>query len=301
MRKKIVYLVTGLAMTLWITGCNNQGNKVEETNPAAQQTVTTPAAPETAPQVAMVSGTVKQILTGGGFSYILLDEKGQETWYAMPEAQVKEGETITIQAGSTFPNFYSKALDRTFDKLIFSPGLAGANNGSDPHSAAMLHGAEAPAAAASPHGGAAPAGDDFASAVAKEAQTSGPMVDPEMVSPGSSKAVVPFTDLKVAKATGANAFTVGEVFAKAAALNTKKIRVRGQVVKVSRKIMGKNWVHLQDGTGDPKGNTHDLVVTTMGEPNKGDTVTVEGTMSANKDFGAGYRYSAIIEDATISK
>lgn len=178
-------------MTLWLTGCGDQGHKAEETNkPAAQQTATTPAAPEAEAQVVMVSGTVKEVLTGGGFSYILLDEKGQETWYAMPETQVKEGEAITIQAGSTFPNFYSKALDRNFDKLIFSPGLAGADNGNDPHSAAMLHGSDS-AAAASPHSG-TPASDDFAAAVANEAQASGPMIDPEMVSPGSSKAVVPF-------------------------------------------------------------------------------------------------------------
>ncbi len=301
MRKKIAYLITGLALTLWVAGCGDKGQKAEESKPATQTTATAPAAQATTPAaeeapVVMVTGTVKEVITGGGFTYVKLDEKGTETWYAMPESKIKEGETITIQAGNTFPNFYSKALNRTFDKLIFSPGMPGAE-GANPH--AMPHGDAA--AASNPHAGAgAPAGD-FAKAVAQEAATSGPMANPDLISPGSAKAVVPFAALKVQKATGANAYTVGDVFAKAAALNNKKIRVRGQVVKVSTKIMGKNWVHIQDGTGNPNNNTHDLVVTTMSEPAKGDTVTVDGTMSADKDFGAGYRYSAIIEDATVTK
>ncbi|MDH3360482.1 MAG: DNA-binding protein, partial [Desulfobulbaceae bacterium] len=66
-------------------------------------------------------------------------------------------------------------------------------------------------------------------------------------------------------------------------------------------IMGKNWIHIQDGTGEPAKNTHDLVVTTMGEPATGDNVTIEGTLSADKDFGSGYHYDAIVEDATVSK
>jgi len=298
MRKKITYLITGLALSLWITGCGDQGHKAEESTPATQTTATAPAATDAEAPVVMVTGTVKQTLTGGGFTYVLLDEKGKETWYAMPESTVKEGDTITIQAGSTFPNFYSKALDRTFETLIFSPGIPGAEGGS-PHAMNMMHGG-GDATAASPHGLGGATGD-FAKAVEQEAKATGPLLDPDLISPGSAKAVVPFADLKVQKATGDNAYTVGDVFAKATALNTKKIRVSGQVVKVSTKIMGKNWIHLQDGTGNPNDNTHDLVVTTMAEPAKGDTVTVEGILSADKDFGAGYRYSAIVEDATVSK
>ena len=64
--------------------------------------------------------------------------------------------------------------------------------------------------------------------------------------------------------------------------------------------MGKNWVHIQDGTGDPKGNTHDLVVTTQDDAAKGDIVTVSGVVAADKDFGAGYRYDVIVEDAKIT-
>ncbi len=116
---------------------------------------------------------------------------------------------------------------------------------------------------------------------------------------GSSKAVVPLAGLKIDKATGDNSFTVAELFAKAAELNGKTVRVRGQLVKVSPNIMGRNWLHLQDGSGAPTDNTHDLVATTDQTGQAGDTVTIEGKLSANKDFGAGYVYAVIVEEAKI--
>ena len=63
--------------------------------------------------------------------------------------------------------------------------------------------------------------------------------------------------------------------------------------------MGRNWLHLQDGTGDPMNNTHDLVVTTATEIGSPDVVTIEGVLSANKDFGAGYTYTVIVENASV--
>ena len=65
--------------------------------------------------------------------------------------------------------------------------------------------------------------------------------------------------------------------------------------------MGKNWLHIQDGTGDPAKGTRDLVVTTADLAAVGDVVTVSGTLARNKDFGAGYKYKVIVEDATIKK
>ena len=65
--------------------------------------------------------------------------------------------------------------------------------------------------------------------------------------------------------------------------------------------MGKNWIHLQDGSGNPMHNSHDLVVTTSETVEVDNIVTIEGTLAAEKDFGAGYKYAAIIEDAAIIK
>jgi len=112
-------------------------------------------------------------------------------------------------------------------------------------------------------------------------------------------AATTLTDIKVAKAKGDNAYTISEIFQKRTQLTDKKIKVHAKVVKVSMMIMGKNWMHLQDGTGNVAAKNHDLVVTTHSKPKKGSVVTVEGTLHMDKDFGAGYHYDAIIEDAEI--
>jgi len=77
--------------------------------------------------------------------------------------------------------------------------------------------------------------------------------------------------------------------------------VRGKVAKVSAGIMGKNWIHLQDGSGNQKKGTHNLVVTSQDLPAVGDVVTMGGTFYKDKDFGSGYRYDVIVEEAVIKK
>ncbi|MGE5189770.1 MAG: hypothetical protein ACM3NF_06905 [Gemmatimonadota bacterium] len=111
----------------------------------------------------------------------------------------------------------------------------------------------------------------------------------------------PSGPVHVDKATGADAHTVAELHAKGAALAGKKIAVRGKVVKVSRSIMNRNWVHLQDGSGDAAKGTHDVVVTTQDSPEVGDVVTARGVLAKDKDFGAGYVYAVIVEEATVKK
>ena len=105
--------------------------------------------------------------------------------------------------------------------------------------------------------------------------------------------------IKVEKAKGADAYDVSETYEKAGKLDKKTVVVRGKVVKVSKGIMGKNWVHLRDGSGDPGKGTNNLVVTTQDVPNVGDVVTAKGTLYKDKDFGAGYKYRVIVEEATV--
>jgi hypothetical protein len=92
---------------------------------------------------------------------------------------------------------------------------------------------------------------------------------------------------------------IGEIYARKSELAGKKVSIRGQVVKVSPGIMNRTWVHIQDGTKD--GENFDLTVTTQEVVGVGDVVTFEGTVSVNKDFGAGYFYNVILEDATVKK
>jgi hypothetical protein len=61
--------------------------------------------------------------------------------------------------------------------------------------------------------------------------------------------------------------------------------------------MDRNWVHLQDGTSDS--GSFDLTVTTEEEVNVGDVLTFEGKIKLDKDFGAGYSYEVIMEQAKL--
>ena len=118
---------------------------------------------------------------------------------------------------------------------------------------------------------------------------------------GSQGAVAAAGKIKVAKASGANAYIISEIFAKRGSLNGKQIVVKGQVVKVSSGIMDRTWIHLQDGSGSEKLKNHDLVVTSKDTPEVGDVVTVSGTLAKDKDFGSGYKYGVIIEKGSVKK
>ncbi|NVO19714.1 MAG: SH3-like domain-containing protein [Bacteroidetes bacterium] len=115
------------------------------------------------------------------------------------------------------------------------------------------------------------------------------------VSPGSKNASPDKKEIKLAPASGG--ITLAQLFEKRNSFAGKKVKIHGQVVKVNTQIMGKNWIHIQDGTDF--GGDFDLTVTTTTEPKVGDTVTCEGVITLNKDFGAGYSYAVIMEDATV--
>lgn len=108
-------------------------------------------------------------------------------------------------------------------------------------------------------------------------------------------------DVAIPKASGANAATVEEVVTKSAQLKGKTVVVRGKVVKYNAGIMGKNWIHLHDGTGSAANESDDILVTTQGTANVGEIVTVKGTVNVDQDFGAGYAYKVLIEDAAVQK
>jgi len=209
-----------------------------------------------------LSGKVVETMDAGGYTYVCLEKNGKKTWVAVSQTRVVVGSKMAFQPGSEMSNFTSKSLGRTFDSIIFSGG---------------------------PVAGAAPAGRPTANAtppgaIGSKAQTA-----------SQDKAV------KVEKAMGPNAYTVAEIYAKRPELDKKTVVVQGKVVKVSQGIMGKNWIHIQDGTGDQAKGNHNLVATTQDMASVGDIVTITGTFAKDKDFGAGYLYKAIIEEAKVKK
>ena len=111
------------------------------------------------------------------------------------------------------------------------------------------------------------------------------------------KSVAPKADIKIIPCE--NCTTIGKLMADKKSFSGKTITVKGVVTKVNEEIMGKNWVHIQDGT--EAGGVYDLTITTLQPASVGDTVTFEGKISLDKDFGYGYFYSVIMEDGSIVK
>lgn len=231
-----------------------------------------------------IQGTVKETMDASGYTYLLVAQEGGDVWVAIPETPVKVGEAITYFAGMEMRDFNSKTLNRTFASIIFSSGLAEgtATSNSVP--------AESP-------------DDSFASAIKAErsAASAAAPIDESAASGGSAGAIVPLAEIEVEKSAAANGYTVGEIFEKASDLSGKKVQVKGKVMKVSPAIMGRNWIHIQDGSGNPMKNSHDLVITTSEMVELDDVVTFEGILAAKKDFGAGYKYEAIVEEASLIK
>lgn len=113
--------------------------------------------------------------------------------------------------------------------------------------------------------------------------------------PAADKADVDLSG--IAKADGGK--TVEEVYKEKGTLANGKVVVRGKVVKVNPDIMGKNWLHVRDGSGGD--GTNDLTVTTAGTlPEVGEVVVVTGTVVLDQDFGMGYQYPVIVQDAEIT-
>jgi hypothetical protein len=125
-----------------------------------------------------------------------------------------------------------------------------------------------------------------------------PIPDPKAMMEGKSSGKKPVDKkegIKVEAAKGG--ITIAELFSKKDSYAGKKVKISGEVVKFNSSIMDRNWVHIQDGT--EAAGSYDLTITTLDIVKVGDVVTFEGTIILNKDFGAGYSYDVIMEDAKL--
>ena len=129
------------------------------------------------------------------------------------------------------------------------------------------------------------------------------LADPKAASgsPHAKPVVAAAKVAKVPKAAGGDARTVEEVVAGAKSLKDKTVTIRGQVVKVTSGVLGKNWVHLQDGSGSSAKGTHDILVTTTDAITVGDMVEARGTVRTDVTVGPGYAYEVLVEGAKVRK
>ena len=103
--------------------------------------------------------------------------------------------------------------------------------------------------------------------------------------------------MRRAKAAG---YDIAYVYANKDELAGQAISLRGKVVKYNEGILGRNFIHIQDGSGDAEDGSNDLTVTSEDATAAGETIVVTGTIVLNRDFGAGYSYALLMEDAAIS-
>ena len=138
----------------------------------------------------------------------------------------------------------------------------------------------------------------FTSHIDREGGEAAPPMMPAHGSAGAAAtAGAPPASGPVAPAEGG--MTIADVWAKRAALAGKTVTVRGRVVKFNGGILDRNWIHIQDGSGDAKDGSNDLAITSQDAPKVGDIVTATGKIVLNQDFGAGYTYAVLIERASV--
>ena len=189
------------------------------------------AATAPAARAATHTGTVVETITGGGYTYMKINEGGSDLWIAGPASTTAKGETVSFSEQVWMQNFTSQALGRTFPKILFVSGVQAA-----------------PSASSSP--------------------------------------VAVFAKVQ----------TIDEIISKKAELKGKAVSVRGNVVKVSENIMGRTWVHIEDGSGEK------LIFRSInGTAEVGSVITATGRLETDMDFGFGYFYPVIVEDATFVK
>lgn len=245
---------------LLLLACNRQSTAKQA--PPSPKAVT----PSSPGQVtgATVAGTVLERIDAPPYTYLRLDVRGGQQWAAVPKSDAKPGDAVVVTNAQPMDGFESKTLGRKFDRIVFG-NLAGTPSPPTPPS-------EQPAPPQPPPGhppvGKAPA-----------EPTAGPIAVP--------------------RATGANAATVAELYAKKATFAGKTVRVHAKVVKVLPGIMGKTWIHVRDGSGSDQGKNNDLTVTTDAVPAMGAVVLVEGILRTDRDLGSGYFFPVLVENARI--
>ena len=208
-------------------------------------------------------GIVQDVIHVREYSYILVLEDGQEKWLAAPITNVQKGGSYYYNKTMEMQNFESKELNKTFETIYFIEKIS-----------ATEEDVKSPLTA-NPHPSMLP--------------------NQQTATTEAAKPVIDKKDVNVAASEGT--ISIAELFKNRETYNNTVVRLRAEVTKYNPAIMNVNWLHMQDGT--EYNGEFDLTVTTAATVQIGDVITIEGKVALNKDFGAGYIYNIIIENAAI--
>jgi hypothetical protein len=264
-------------VVLAVVACKKPEAPPRPTNAPTAPAAAAPAASQGNPQI--LRGKVLEKVDVSQYSYLKLATASGEAWAAVQKTDKKVGDEVGVANAFPMQGFESKELNRKFDVVYFGT-LAGP-------------GGEVAAMPPAMGGGMGAMGGGEAGGPPNPAQMA---AQHQAVSTGPSDVKVE----KVSKATGADARTVEEIWGQREKLKGKPVTVRGQVVKFTP-VMGKNFLHLRDGSGNAEKKNNDVTVTTADSVAVGDVVTAKGVIVVDKDFGSGYAYPVMIEDAKVAK
>jgi len=214
-------------------------------------------------------GKVLEIKPAMGYKYLKIQEQGKQTWVAIANAPVAVGDKIGFDKKTMMKDFESKTLKQKFKEIYFASDVYLPQKSTGPKSMKDMLGLNPKTK--DPHAG----------------MGRGMTSEPEVETPAR-----PFVKK--------DAYTVEEIHMWRKDLKDQNITLEGTVFKVSRGIMKRDWVHIGDGSGNEQKLTDDLVFTAPSTTIKsGDKVSATGKIAVDKDFGYGYFYKVIIEDASF--
>jgi hypothetical protein len=216
--------------------------------------------------VKVVSAKVLKHKDVPGYSYMFVSDKGKNYWIAASKMEVNVGDSVFFNGAMEMTNFTSTTLDTTFKSILFVNKCS--TNKSDIMPANGL--SKEKEEMLKPHSG-------MISSFHKKAE----------------KDKLVKVNLKKKKGE----LTIAELLRNRDKYNGKEVTIKGVVVKYLPGIMNKNWIHLQDGTSSH--GIGEIVITTLDKVQKGQTVTLKGKLATNVDFGYGYKYNVIIQNADL--
>lgn len=270
--------------------------------PPAREATLQAATPKPETESTALSGSVLETIAASSYTYLRLSTANGEVWTAVPTTSVTVGTQVTVENATKMTAFKSSTLKKTFDVIYFGTLATGA-----PKVAAQRF-SPADALDSADEQDLPPGHPDVGSAAvgalgdANDLPSGHPSIDGASASPHGASPSAPGSALPVvavAPAKGSNARTITQLSADSARLVGQKIRVRGQVTKVTSGVQGHTFFHLRDGKGNEGEQATDLVVTSNSTPERGQVATYEGTLRTNVDIGIGYSYPVLLENAEL--
>jgi hypothetical protein len=258
------YLLTIILFTLTL-GCNN-GPKIiapstnsdnTESNGIFTPNPATRVIPNPTSEVGneLHKVVVEEVLPTARYVYLRVKEGEKEFWIATRKVEINKGGVYYYRGGLLKTNFESKEYNRIFDEIYLISKLV-----SEDHSR---------------HINASPVSDNIAKTE---------NVVKEDIPTHTEKTVIHKGTIKISDLVSDPKKYEGHT-----------VQISGKCVKVNPNIMGRNWIHLQDGSKDD----FDMVITSNTFVPEGKDITIKAVVSLNRDFGAGYKYDLILENGTL--